>query len=126
MDKVVIFARVSSTNGTQDYERQINDLQKLAIANGWQVEAIFAEKISGAKKNAERTELLKMINHIHIHNVNKVLVTELSRLGRDTLQVLQTIEILNQNKVSVYIQNYNIETLVSNGEVNPIPYHYFS
>ena len=48
MDKVVIFARVSSTNGTQDYERQINDLQKLAIANGWQVEAIFAEKISGA------------------------------------------------------------------------------
>lgn len=120
MDKVVIFARVSSTNGTQDYERQINDLQKLAIANGWQVEAIFAEKISGAKKNAERTELLKMINHIHIHNVNKVLVTELSRLGRDTLQVLQTIEILNQNKVSVYIQNYNIETLVSNGEVNPM------
>ena len=61
-----------------------------------------------------------MINHIHIHNVNKVLVTELSRLGRDTLQVLQTIEILNQNKVSVYIQNYNIETLVSNGEVNPM------
>ncbi|MFV0581450.1 MAG: recombinase family protein [Parabacteroides gordonii] len=120
MDKVVIFARVSSTNGTQDYERQINDLQKLAIANGWQVEAIFAEKISGVKKNAERTELLKMINHIHIHNVNKVLVTELSRLGRDTLQVLQTIEILNQNKVSVYIQNYNIETLVSNGEVNPM------
>ena len=120
MDKVVIFARVSSTNGTQDYDRQINDLQKLAIANGWQVEAIFAEKISGAKKNAERTELLKMINHIHIHNVNKVLVTELSRLGRDTLQVLQTIEILNQNKVSVYIQNYNIETLVSNGEVNPM------
>ena len=25
MKKVVIFARVSSTNGTQDYERQIND-----------------------------------------------------------------------------------------------------
>lgn len=119
MDKVVIFARVSSTNGTQDYERQINDLQKLAIANSWQVEAIFAEKISGAKKNAERTELLKMINHIHIHNVNKVLVTELSRLGRDTLQVLQTIEILNQNKVSVFIQNYGIETLTPDGKINP-------
>ena len=33
MKKVVIFARVSSTNGTQDYERQINDLQVLASAN---------------------------------------------------------------------------------------------
>jgi len=50
MKKVVIFARVSSTNGTQDYERQINDLQVLASANNWTVEAVFAEKVSGAKK----------------------------------------------------------------------------
>lgn len=120
MEKVVIFARVSSTNGTQDYERQINDLHEVANAKKWNVEAIFAEKISGAKKNTERTELLNMINYIHTHKVSKVLVTELSRLGRDTLQVLQSIEIFNQNKVSVYIQNYNMETLTSNGEINPI------
>ena len=87
MKKVVIFARVSSTNGTQDYERQINDLQTLASANNWTVEAVFAEKVSGAKKNTERTELMNMINYINSHNINKVLVTELSRLGRDTLQV---------------------------------------
>ena len=93
MGKVVIFARVSSANGTQDYERQINDLQALSKAKHWLVEAIFAEKISGAKKNIERTELMNMINYIKLHNINKVLVTELSRLGRDTLQVLQTIEI---------------------------------
>lgn len=54
---------------------------------------------------------MNMINYINSHNINKVLVTELSGLGRDTLQVLQAIEILNQNKVSVFIQNYNIETL---------------
>ena len=47
-------------------------------------------------------------------------ITELSRLGRDTLQVLQAIEILNQNKVSVFIQNYNIETLTPEGEINPM------
>lgn len=116
MKKVVIFARVSSTNGTQDYERQINDLQTLASANNWTVEAVFAEKVSGAKKNTERTELMNMINYINSHNINKVLVTELSRLGRDTLQVLQAIEILN----SVFIQNYNIETLTPEGEINPM------
>ena len=118
MKKVVIFARVSSTNGTQDYERQINDLQVLASANNWTVEAVFAEKVSGAKKNTERTELMNMINYINSHN--KVLVTELPRLGRDPLQVLQAIEILNQNKVSVFIQNYNIETLTPEGEINPM------
>lgn len=118
MEKVVIFARVSSTNRTQDYERQINDLQTLSTTNRWLVKAIFAEKISGAKKNTERTELMNMINYIKLHNINKVLVTELSRLGRDTLQVLQAIEILNQNKVSVYIQNYGIETLTAEGKIN--------
>ena len=120
MKIVVIFARVSSTNGTQDYERQINDLRTLASANNWVVEAIFAEKVSGAKKNIERIELMNMISYINSHNINKVLITELSRLGRDTLQVLQTIEILNQNRVSVFIQNYNIETLTPEGEINPM------
>lgn len=120
MKKVVIFARVSSSNGSQDYERQINDLQALASTNNWAVEAVFAEKISGAKKNTDRVELTNMIDYINTHNINKVLVTELSRLGRDTLQVLQAIEILNQNKVSVYLQNYNIETLTLEGEINPM------
>lgn len=118
--KVVIFARVSSTNGTQEYERQINDLKAYAKANGWIVEAVFAEKVSGAKRNTERVELTNMINYVNSHNRNKVLVTELSRLGRDTLQVLQAIEILNQNQVSVFIQNYHIETLTPEGVINPM------
>ena len=84
MKKVVIFARVSSSNGSQDYERQINDLRTLASTNNWTIEAVFAEKISGAKKNADRTELMNMIEYVNTHNINKVLVTELSRLGRDT------------------------------------------
>lgn len=95
-------------------------MQTLASANNWTVEAVFAEKVSGAKKNTERIELMNMINYINSHNIHKVLVTELSRLGRDTLQVLQAIEILNQNRVSVLIQNYNIETLTPEGEINPM------
>ena len=46
------------------------------------------------------------------------MVTELSRQGRDTLQVLKTLEILNQNKISLWIQNYNIETLTPEKEIN--------
>ena len=73
MKKVVIFARVSSTNGTQDYERQINDLQTLASANNWTVEAVFAEKVSGAKKNTERTELMNMINYTELKRNSLIL-----------------------------------------------------
>ena len=84
------------------------------------MEATFAEKISGAKKNTERKELMKMVDYVKLHNINKVLVTELSRLGRDTLQVLQVIELLNKEGISLYIQNYNIETLTADGKVNPM------
>ena len=118
--KSVIYARVSSNNGTQDYQRQINDLTCYANNNHLTIDGIFAEKISGAKKNQDRQELMKMIDYVNSNNIDKVLVTELSRLGRDTLQVLQAIEILNQNKISLYIQNYQIETLTLDKEINPM------
>ena len=116
--KVVIFARVSTA--IQEYDRQINELSALALSNGWSVEGVFAEKISGAKKNVERVELMKMVEFVEANNIDKVLVTELSRLGRNTLQVLEVIELLNGKGISLYIQNYGIETLTKDGEINPM------
>lgn len=118
MNSVVIFARVSTN--VQDYERQVNELTNLALRNNWSVEAVFCEKMSGAKKNAERKELSRMIEYVQAHNINKVAVTELSRLGRDTLQVLEVIEQFNRLGISLYIQNYGIETLTESGKVNPM------
>ena len=114
----VIYARVSTIS--QDYDRQVNELSEVAIKNGWTVKKIFAEKISGAKKNDEREALQDMISYVEANCINKVMVLELSRLGRDTLQVLQAIELLNSKGISVYIHNYRIETLTSDGKINPM------
>lgn len=114
----VAFCRVSTL--IQDYERQYNELTTLANNKGWTLKATFAEKISGAKQNSERTELMKMVDYVKTNRIDKVLVTELSRLGRDTLQVLQVIELLNKEGISLYIQNYNIEILTEKGKVNPM------
>ena len=100
--KVVLFARVSTN--IQDYDRQINELKGLAKRNGWEIAASFAEKVSGAKKNSERTELLRMVEYVEANNIDKVVVTELSRLGRDTLQVLEVIEMFNLKGISLYIK----------------------
>ena len=118
MENICIFARVSTN--VQDYERQVNELTAVAKRNEWGVEATFCEKISGAKANAERKELSRMVEYVQQHNINKVAVTELSRLGRDTLQVLEVIEQFNKLGISLYIQNYGIETLTTDGEVNPM------
>lgn len=118
MIKIAIFARVSTS--VQDYERQVNELTALAKGKGWSVEAIFCEKISGARKNADRNELTRMIKYVQDNRISKVAVTELSRLGRDTLQVLEVIERFNELGISLYIQNYGIETLTDDGKVNPM------
>lgn len=120
MKKVILFCRVSSTNDRQNYERQINDLTQLADSLNYQVEAVFAEKVSGAKKNQDRQELMKMVDFVKQHDIDKIMVTELSRLGRDPLQILQTLAILNEHKISLYIQTYNIETLTPEKEINPM------
>lgn len=118
MEKVVLFCRVSTV--IQDYERQVNELTLLAKRRSWKVCAIFTEKISGAKHNDERKELMGMIDYIKTNRIDKVLVTELSRLGRDTLQVLSVIDLLDKEGVSLFIMNYNIETLGADGKVNPM------
>ena len=114
--KTIIYSRVS-TQG-QDFNRQIDELRAYAISQSWTVDAIFAEKISGAKKNDERLELSRMMDYIEAHQVDKVLIWELSRLGRNTIEVLKTIELLNEAKVSLFIKNYNIETLDADGKPN--------
>ena len=120
MKKVVLFARVSSANDRQNYDRQIKDLTQLAVSLNYHVEAVFAEKISGAKKNENRHELMKMVDFVKQQDIDKIMVTELSRLGRDPLQILQTLAILNEHKISLFIQTYNIETLTPEKEINPM------
>ena len=118
MNKICIFARVSTN--VQDYERQVNELTTLAQRNSWSVEAVFCEKVSGAKKNADRKELSRMVEYVQAHNITKVAVLSICRLGRDTLQALEVIELLNKLGISLYIKNYGIETLTESGEINPM------
>lgn len=116
--KVVILARVSTSK--QEYERQVTELTQHSLMMGWDVAKVFANKVSGAKKNEDRKEIMEMISYIEQHHIDKVCVLEISRLGRNTLEALKIIELLNEHKVCLYIKNYNLETLDKDGKINPI------
>ena len=116
----VIYARVSSSNDRQDTSRQIKDLENYAKSQNIEIVNIYEEHISGAKKIEERQILGKCLEYCKRESVNFLLLSELSRLGRSTLQVLRSLEMLHESKVSVYIQNLGLYTLQPNGEVNPI------
>ena len=108
-DKVVILARVSTNK--QDYDRQVVELTEYCNRVGWEVAEVFANKVSGAKSAEERAEIQDMIAYIKTNDIQRVVVLEISRLGRNTLEALKVIQVLNENGVSLYIKNYNLETL---------------
>ena len=118
MERVVILARVSTDK--QEYERQINELTEYCRKMNWQVEKVFANKISGAVKNEEREEIIELIEYVKSNNICRIVCLEISRVGRNTLEALKIIQTLNENRVSLYVKNYNLETLDSDGKINPV------
>ena len=118
MDKVAILARVS-TQG-QDYERQVVELTDYCQRMNWAVVKVFASKVSGAAKNADREEISALVDYVKEHRLNRVVCLEISRLGRNTLEALMVINYLNEKGVSLHIKNYNLNTLNEDGKVNPV------
>ena len=118
MTKVVIYARVSTQS--QDYERQLSELRAYADKMGYEIVEEFCEKVSGAKMVAEREALSELLAYVEAHKVDKVLIYECSRLSRRAVDFLQVIETLTARKISVYIHQNGLETLLANGQPNPI------
>lgn len=118
MDKVVIFARVSTDK--QEYQRQLIELREYCSKMDWDVVREFANKVSGARKNEERSEIIELIDYVKSNDIKRVVCLEISRLGRNTLEALKVIQSLNENHVSLHIKNYNLETLTPDGTVNPV------
>lgn len=118
MTRVVIYARVSTS--TQDYERQLVELKEYAQRMNYDVIKEFAEKISGAKTVAERQALKELLNFVETNKVDKVLIYECSRLSRRAIDFMTVIENLTAKKISVFILQNGLETLLPNKMVNPI------
>ena len=118
--KAVIYTRVSSTTERQNTERQVADLKAYAEYRKLEIAGIFEEKISGAKKIAEREALADLLKYVEEDKVDKVLIYECSRLSRRAVDFLQVVEYLTERGISVYIHQNGLETLLPNGGPNPI------
>ncbi len=118
MEKVVIFARVSTS--AQEYTRQLVELRDYCSKVGWEVVREFTAKVSGAKKNSDRSEIQELVEFVKSNSIKRVVCLEISRLGRNTLEALKVIQFLTDNKISLYVKNYNLETLNPDGKINPV------
>ncbi|HMT78028.1 MAG TPA: recombinase family protein [Saprospiraceae bacterium] len=115
--EALIYSRVSSES--QDNQRQIINLKTVAQEKGWNVRRVFQEKISGTIKSGSRTEFKSLIDYIDKTPVQVVMVSEISRIGRKVVDVLNFVEMLYEKGIALYIQQFNMLTM-ENGKENPV------
>lgn len=118
----LIYARVSSSGSLenrQNTDRQVSDLVGYATKNGLEVERVFEEHISGAKKNGERAVLSECISYAISNRIEVILFSELSRCGRAVWEVLETIKTLKDNGVNAYFQKGGLSLYGTDGKENP-------
>lgn len=112
--KAVIYTRVSSTGDRQNTDRQVADLKAYAEYRQLEVTSIFEEKISGAKKNSERPVLVEALDYCEANSIDILLVSELSRLGRNAFEVLEVVKKLVDNKINLFMQKEQFTLLDEN------------
>ena len=119
MKKAVIYARVSSVGDRQSTLRQVLDLTQYATTNGMEVVEIFEEHISGAVKNEERPVLCECLDYCIANAIDTLLISELSRLGRNVDEVLANVKRCKENNLNIYFQKENISIFQADGSKNP-------
>jgi len=113
---VAIFTRVSTNDQTT--ERQINDLRGLCAKQGWTITNTITETVSGAKRATDRAGIQQLFELAQQRQIKKVVITEVSRIGRNVAEGVQIIEALATAGVSIYVQNIGMETLLPDGKQN--------
>lgn len=107
MEKAIIIARCSTNENRQDVTRQSEELNS-KYGNQFKIVKTFAYYQSGTKND----EMNKQILEYAIDNkIENILVSEISRIGRKVISVLQFIEQCSENKINVIIDNYNLNSL---------------
>lgn len=119
MKTAVIYARVSSLGERQSTERQVRDLMEYANKNDFKVVKVFEEHISGVKLNEDRPVLTECLQYCGSLDVGILLVSELSRLGRNVDEVLATVRYCKERNLNIYFQKEKLSLFQSDGSKNP-------
>lgn len=120
--RAVIYARVSSDNGRQDTARQVEDITNFASINGHEIVKVFEDFQSGGTLNKDRIFLKQCLDFCaqKTNKIDVVLMTEVSRLGRDKWEMLELAKFFHDHKINVYFLTENFAMFEEDGTENDI------
>jgi DNA invertase Pin-like site-specific DNA recombinase len=116
--KAAIYTRVST--GKQNTDRQLAELQEYARRNSLEVVLVQSETVSGTKKKMQRPGLEEVFGLARRGAISDVLTLELSRLGRNAMDVRQIILDLADLGVCVHVVNKQLRSLDKDRKKNGI------
>ena len=118
MKQAVIYARVSSEGNRQSTDRQVRDLQAYANREEYEVCEVYEEHVSGAKRNQDRPILCECLDYCVANQIDVLLISELSRLGRKVDEVLENVKFCKDHKLNVFFQKENLKIFNDDGKEN--------
>lgn len=118
----VIYARVSTSTGKQDTDRQVKELTEFAKEYNIEIAKVFQDYQSGATPNSERRFLQECLRYCTVvnKNVNCVLMSEVSRLGRDVWEMTELAKFFHDHHLNVYFLRENLSMFNKDGSENTL------
>jgi len=114
MQNSIIIARCSTNENRQDVTRQTVELTT-KYGNQFNIVKTYAYYQSGTKNESINSE---MLDFAITNNIKFIIVSEISRISRKVVNVLQFIDRCNAEGITVVIDNYNLRTLNNDGSIN--------
>jgi DNA invertase Pin-like site-specific DNA recombinase len=114
--RAALYVRVSTDK--QTVENQVAALTKIAKARGWQVVETYSDAgISGAKGRKDRPGLDQMLKDAQRHRFDVVMSWAIDRLGRSLIDLLGTIQHLDECGVDLYLDQQQLDTTTPMGKL---------
>jgi DNA invertase Pin-like site-specific DNA recombinase len=114
--RVALYVRVSTDH--QSVENQIRELKEVAERRGWTVIEVYRDAgISGSKGRDKRPGLDAMLKDANRRKFDVVMAWAIDRLGRSLIDLLGTIEHLQEVGVDLYLDQQHIDTTTPTGKL---------
>jgi len=114
--RVVIYARVSTTNHGQDVSLQTRELEQFALARGWRlVDSYLDLGISGTKD--KRPELDRLMADAHRRKFDVVIVWKFDRFARSVSHLLRALETFNALGIAFVSLSEQMDTTTPAGKM---------
>lgn len=116
MEKVVIYARVSTNEQTT--ENQILKLKSVIEKNDWELVEIYQDEgISGAKGRDKRPEFNRLCKDMVRRKFDRILVWDVSRLGRSLQHLVEFLNEALTTRTDLYIHQSGLDTSTPSGRM---------